>query len=143
HRRAPLRKQGHQRAPSQISRLAIGDRNTAPTSITHKLGRAQSQMRQVEVAPIGTRGGISVVHVFPADGDYVIKASMHYEPLGGIFGRYSMLTMNIGEQLEVSINGERVALLDVKPNMSETDQQGQNGLELRTDPIHIKAGPQR
>jgi len=100
-------------------------------------------MRQVDGAPIGTRGGISVVHLFPADGDYVIKASMHYEPLGGIFGRYSMLTMNIGEQLEVSINGERVALLDVKPNMSETDQQGQNGLELKTDPIHIKAGPQR
>src|SRR5437764_15316017 len=55
-----------------------------------------------------------------------------------------MQTTHIGEQLEVSMHGERVALLDVKPNMSETDQKtGQNGLELKTDPIHIKAGPQR
>ncbi|PYQ81621.1 MAG: hypothetical protein DMG03_19490 [Acidobacteria bacterium] len=141
---SPALLEGYLRAASQISRLAVGDRNASATSATYKIGRFGSQMRQVDGAPIGTRGGISVVHIFPADGDYVIKASMHYEPLGGIFGRYSMLTMNIGEQLEVSINGERVALLDVKPNMSETDQQtGQNGLELKTDPIHIKAGPQR
>ena len=141
---SPALLEGFLRAASQISRLAVGDRNASATSATYKIGRFGSQMRQVDGAPIGTRGGISVVHVFPADGDYVIKASMHYEPLGGIFGRYSMLTMNISEQLEVSINGERVALLDVRPNMSETDQQtGQNGLELKTDPIHIKAGPQR
>ena len=141
---SPALLEGYLRAASQISRLAIGDRNASATSVTYKIGRFGSQMRQVEGAPIGTRGGISVVHVFPADGDYVIKTSFHYEPLGGLFGRYSMLTMNISEQLEVSINGERVALLDIKPNMSETDQQtGQNGLELKTPPIHIKAGPQR
>ena len=44
-------------------------------------------MRHVEGAPIGTRGGISVVHIFPADGDYIFKAAMHYEPLGGLAGR--------------------------------------------------------
>src|SRR5262249_35937522 len=101
---------------------------------------------RVDGAPMGTRGGISVVHVFPADGEYVIKATMHYEPLGGLFGRYSMLTMNIPEQVDVSINGERVALLDVSPSMSETDfgqNKGQNGLEIRTPPLHINAGPQR
>jgi uncharacterized protein DUF1592/uncharacterized protein DUF1588/uncharacterized protein DUF1585/uncharacterized protein DUF1595 len=86
------------------------------------------------------------MHVFPADGDYVIKVSMHNEPLGGIYGRYSMLTMNIKEQVDVSVNGERVALLDVSPSMSETDfgqNGGANGLELKTPLIHIKAGPQR
>src|SRR5206468_12748938 len=58
--------------------------------------------------------------------------------------RYSMLTMDIKEQLDVSVNGERMALLDVRPNMSETDQEnGQNGLELKTPPVHLKAGPQR
>jgi hypothetical protein len=141
---SPALLEGYLRSASQISRLAVGDRNASPTSATYKIGRFGSQMRQIDGAPIGTRGGISVVHVFPADGDYVIKTSYHYEPLGGLFGRYSMLTMNIQEQLEVSVNGERVALLDIKPNMSETDQvNGQNGLELKTQPIHIKAGPQR
>src|SRR5258708_19214576 len=57
-----------------------------------------------------------------------------------------MLTMGITEQVDVSVDGERVALLDVSPGMSETDfgqNKGQNGLEIRTPPIHIKAGPKR
>jgi len=141
---SPALMEGYLRAASQISRLAVGDRNASPTSVTYKIGRFGGQMRRVDGAPIGTRGGLSVVHVFPADGEYVIKSSMHYEPLGGLFGRYSMLTMNISEQLEVSINGERAALLEVRPGLSETDQQtGLNGLELKTPPIYIKAGPQR
>src|SRR5882672_3306198 len=140
---SPTLMEGYLRAASQISRLAVGDRNASATSVTYKIGRTASQMRHVDGAPMGTRGGISVVHTFPADGDYVIKTSMHNEPLGGIFGRFTMLTMGISEQVEVSINGERVALLDVSPRMSETDQQnGQNGLELKTPPIHITAGPQ-
>ena len=141
---SPTLMEGYLRAASQISRLAVGDRNASPTSVTYKIGRTASQTRHVDGAPMGTRGGISVVHVFPADGDYVIKMSMHNEPLGGIFGRTTMLTMGISEQVEVSVNGERVALLDVSPRMSETDQQtGLNGLELKTPPIHISAGPQR
>src|SRR5437870_5358906 len=141
---SPTLMEGYLRAASQISRLAVGDRNASPTSVTYKIGRTASQTRHVDGAPMGTRGGISVVHVFPADGDYVIKMSMHNEPLGGIFGRTTMLTMGISEQVEVSVNGERVALLDVSPRMSETDQQnGLNGLELKTPPIHITAGSQR
>ena len=90
---------------------------------------------------MGTRGGISVVHTFPADGEYVIKMSMHNEPLGGIYGRTSMATMDIKEQIEVSVNGERAALLDLNTRMSETDPK--NSLEIKTPPIHITAGPQR
>jgi hypothetical protein len=141
---SPTLMEGYLRAASQISRLAVGDRNATASSATYKIGRTGSQMRQVEGAPMGTRGGISIVHVFPADGDYVVKVSMHNEPLGGIYGRYSMLTMNITEQIEVSVNGERAALLDLNPRMSETDQQnGFNGLEIKTPPIRISAGPQR
>ncbi len=143
---SPTLMEGYLRAASQISRLAVGDRNASATSVTYRIGRTASQMHHVDGTPMGTRGGTSVVHVFPADGDYVIKVSMHNEPLGGIYGRYSMLTMNIKEQVDVSVNGERVALLDVSPSMSETDfgqNNGANGLELKTPPIHIKAGPQR
>jgi mono/diheme cytochrome c family protein len=143
---SPTLMEGYLRAASQISRLAVGDRSASATSATYKIGRTASQMRHVDGTPIGTRGGTSVTHIFPADGEYVIKVSMHNEPLGGIYGRYSMLTMNIKEQVDVSINGERVALLDVSPSMSETDfgqNGGANGLELKTPPLHIKAGPQR
>jgi hypothetical protein len=138
---SPTLMESYLRAASQISRLAVGDRNASATSVTYKIGRTASQMRHVEGAPMGTRGGTSVVHVFPADGEYVVKMSMHNEPLGGIYGRTSMATMDIKEQVEVSINGERAALVDLNTRMSETDPK--NSLEIKTPPIHIQAGPQR
>jgi hypothetical protein len=129
------------RAASSISRLAIGDRGASATSVTYKIGRTLSQMRHVDGAPMGTRGGISVVHTFPADGEYTFKVSLHNEPLGGIYGRTTMATMDIKEQIEVSVNGERAALLDLNVRMSETDPK--NSLEIKTPPIHVPAGPQR
>ncbi|MGE5246253.1 MAG: DUF1592 domain-containing protein [Betaproteobacteria bacterium] len=138
---SPTLMEGYLRAASQISRLAVGDRSASPTSVTYKLGRTMSQMRHVDGAPMGTRGGISVEHVFPADGDYVFQVSLHYEPLGGLYGRTTMSTMGLDSHIDVSVNGERVALLTLNTRMSETDPR--NGLVLRTPPIHVKAGPQR
>jgi hypothetical protein len=138
---SPTLMESYLRAASQISRLAVGDRSASATSVTYKIGRTLSQMRHVDGAPMGTRGGVSVVHTFPADGDYVVKVSMHNEPLGGIYGRTTMATMDIKEQVEVSVNGERAALLDLNVRMSETDAK--NSLDIKTPPIHIAAGPQR
>ncbi len=138
---SPTLMESYLRAASSISRLAIGDRSASATSVTYKIGRTLSQMRHVDGAPMGTRGGISVVHTFPADGDYTVKVSLHNEPLGGIYGRTTMATMDIKEQVEVSVNGERAALLDLNVRMSETDPK--NSLEIKTPPIHIAAGPQR
>ena len=41
--------------------------------------------------------------MFPADGHYVFKASLHYEPLGGLFGSTSMSMLDMNEQIEVSV----------------------------------------
>ncbi|MFA5908015.1 MAG: DUF1592 domain-containing protein [Vicinamibacterales bacterium] len=138
---SPTLMDGYLRAASQISRLAVGDRNATATSTTYKIARAASQMRRVDGAPMGTRGGTSVVHTFPADGHYIFKTSLHYEPLGGLAGRNSMTAYGLTEQVEISVNGERVALFDLNTRMSETDPK--NGLELQTPPVHVKAGPQR
>ena len=62
---SPTLMEGYLRAASQISRLAVGDRNATATSTTYKLGRTMSQMRHVEGTPIGTRGGTAITHVFP------------------------------------------------------------------------------
>jgi hypothetical protein len=138
---SPALMEGYLRAASQISRLAVGDRNASAGSTTYKLGRTKSQMQHVEGAPVGTRGGISVVHIFPADGDYVFKMNLHNEPLGQIYGRSTMTAMNLKEKIEVSINGERVAVIDLNTRMSESDPS--NNLDPATPPIHVKAGPQR
>src|SRR5262245_10751046 len=127
--------EGYLRAASQISRLAVGDRNASPTSATWKVPRTASQMRHVEGAPLGTRGGLSVLHVFPADGEYLFKIMLHMGPTGDLFGGpYS------GEQIEVSIDGERVALMNINPRMNEQDA---NGLTMQTPTVNIKAGQHR
>jgi mono/diheme cytochrome c family protein len=127
--------EGYLRAASQISRLAVGDRNASASSTTWKVPRTASQMRHVEGAPLGTRGGMSVLHVFPADGEYLFKIMLHMGPTGDLFGGpYA------GEKIEVSIDGERVALMDINPRMNEQDP---NGMTMQTPKVHIKAGQHR
>lgn len=123
-------------AASEIARLAVGDPRASTTSATYKLPRLASQWDHVEGAPIGTRGGVSVVHTFPADGEYVFAVSLHAIPTGQLFGS----TAPFDEKVEVSINGQRVALLDVDRSMSQADP---NGMEMKTPPIQVRAGPQR
>ena len=67
--------------------------------------KTASQLSRVEGAPFGTRGGVSTPHNFPADGDYVFKVELHSNACGVLFGG-----PNEGEQVEISVDGERKAL---------------------------------
>jgi hypothetical protein len=127
--------EGYVRAASRIATLAIGDRTAKPTEATYRVPRTASQMQRVDGAPIGTRGGVSVVHIFPADGEYSFRMMLHSSGDGTLFGSTAR-----GEQLEVSINGVRAALVDINPRMSEADA---NGMNVYTPRVHVKAGPQR
>src|SRR3954467_3263 len=127
--------EGYLRAAGRISTLAGGDRRASPPEATFKVPRTQSQMKHIDGTPWGTRGGIALNYTFAADGEYTFRVMLHGTPTGQLFG--SVASRN--EQLEVSINGERVALLDIDYKISETDK---NGLNLVTPRIHIKAGPQ-
>jgi len=118
-------------AAGKISREAIGDPHASPTMSTYMIPRVISQTRHVEGAPFGTRGGVALVHTFPADGDYVFKVAFYTHQQGYLFGQ----TQAKGQQLEIAINGERVAVIDVNPKFKDTD-------DLRTPPVHIKAGQQ-
>jgi hypothetical protein len=131
---SPALMEGYLRAASKVAALAVGDTDSSASEATFKLPKTRSQLERAEGAPIGTRGGVSVVHTFPADGDYVFRMDMYAEPLGLLFGNTAR-----GEQIEVSINGSRVALFDIDPRMSEE----RTGLSIKTPPIHVKAGPQR
>lgn len=127
--------EGFLRAASQISRAAIGEPNADAREVTYKLPRTASQTTHVEGAPIGTRGGISVIHSFPADGEYVFKMQLHGTPTGFLFG-----TTAQGEQLEISVNGERVALLEIDPYVTESSP---GGLIVESQSVFVKAGPHR
>ena len=128
--------QGFLRAADHTSRLAVGDPKLSASEANYKLPRTASQLRRAEGAPFGTRGGVAIVHTFPADGDYIFKVQMHPTPVGALYG----MTAGDQEQIEISIDGERVALLKIDPFMHEADP---NGMNLETDAIAIKAGPRR
>ena len=123
-------------AASAISRLAVGDPHAAPTSATFNISRLAAQWDHVDGAPMGTRGGLSVVHNFPANGEYVFTVTLHVIPTGQLFGSASP----IDEKIEISVNGERVGLIDIDRGMSQADP---NGMDLKTPPIAVRAGPQR
>src|SRR6266540_2621431 len=131
---SPTLLQGYLRAASQISRMAVGDLDAAPSSKTWKVPRTASQMRHVEGAPMGTRGGLSVVHVFVADGEYVFKTMLHMDPTGDLYGAPQR-----GEQLEISIDGARAALMSVDPLMTEEG----GGVTMTSPSIHLTTGPHR
>ena len=131
---SPTLMEGYLRAASRIAMLAVGDPESTATQATFKLPKTASQMERVEGAPPGTRGGISAEHIFPADGEYVFSLDFFAEPLGLLFGN----TVT-GEQIEVSVDGARLAVFTIDPKMSEE----KTGLTLKTAPLSVKAGPHR
>ena len=132
---SPAMMEGYLRAADKVTALALGAPDVTATSATYAVSGTTSQLRRVEGAPFGTRGGVSVVHSFPADGEYEFTARLQAGANGGLIGRRAP-----DEQVEISINGERVALLGVDPRAQESRE---GGLDLKTPRIFVKAGPQR
>ena len=131
---SPTLLEGYLRAASRVTALAVGDPDSSASEATYSLPKTASQLARADGAPLGTRGGLSVIHTFPADGDYVFRLDFFAEPLGILFGNTAS-----GEQIEVSIDGERAALFDINPRMNEST----TGLSLKTSSVHVPAGPHR
>ena len=82
-------------AARKISRLAIGDPAMPVMVNIHRLDPEHPQDERVDELPFGTRGGIAVRSEFPVDGTYVVKVDV---------GAAN------GHELEITVDGERVAL---------------------------------
>jgi len=124
---SPTLMESYIRAGDAIARMAVGDRGISPRVETYRVPQTVTQKEHVEGTPLGTRGGIAVRHFFPADGEYTFgMAFYHYN--GKIFG-----SLQDSEQIEVAIDGQRVALVDVNLKMPATD-------ETRTKPVKVAAG---
>lgn len=116
-------------AAGKISRLAVGN-VTAPTQAVYDAPTDVVQTVHVEGLPFNTRGGMLVTHQFPANAEYVIKVS----PIAGYFK--NVLGGITGEQLEVTVDGERVKLFDWDKEIG-TGGVGKIG---ETPKIPIRAG---
>ena len=130
---SPTLMEGYIRAAGRISREAVGDTKALPLTTTYQIPRVLNQMHHIEGTPFGTRGGIAVIHDFPADGEYFFKLGFYYSPTGPLFG----LNQGKGQQIEIAVNGERVALLDINPAMKLAEDG------IKTPAIRINAGPRR
>jgi len=130
---SPALMEGYIRAAGKISREAVGDTTALPLTATYSIPRVASQMRHVDGTPFGTRGGMAVMHDFPADGEYTFRLGFYYVPEGPLFGQ----NQGKGQQIEIAVNGVRVALLDINPSMT----LAKDG--IKTPPVHLSAGPQR
>lgn len=126
-------------AAAKISRLATGNTNVQPASVTYKVRGDVSQDRHIEGLPLGTRGGIVIRHNFPVDGEYLFRFSLLKVNFGPQYGQSAK-----NEQLEMSLNGVRVLLLDLRSAPYYYIRGGAAGgaapaLEIR---LPVKAGPQ-
>ncbi len=143
-------------AAAKISRLAVGERDAAPAQVTYTVKGDLSQNRTLEGQPLGTRGGTSLTHNFPVDGEYVFRLALLKLSFGQVFGEGAE-----GEELEVTLNGQRVKLfkLDEVPMFFMRESPGSHPAKPQpTDPLeervkmtpdirlefrmHVKAGPQ-
>ena len=117
-------------AASEIARRAIGDRDAATASITYSnpASVSQHEWERAEGAPFGTRGGVSVLHAFPADGEYVFSMSF----MSGWGERF--------HDIDISVDGERVALVRYG---GDIDFQGRKGFPVQTEPVSVRAGEHR
>jgi mono/diheme cytochrome c family protein len=125
---SPALMEAYLSAAGKISRLAIGDAS-APTQAVFDVPSDTAQNHHVEGLPFGTRGGMLIKYQFSADGDYTFKVK-------GVTGYFQRVLGGIkGEQLEVTVDGERVKLFDWDKEIANTTGNGR-----ATPRIPIKAG---
>ncbi len=108
-------------AATKISRLAVGDPLTTPSTATYRAPADTPASKHVDGLPLGTQGGMLVQHYFPLDGEYTIKVRSRSGGIG-VGGAGAS-----GERLEVVLNGERLQLV----NGTSADLK-----------VSVKAGPQ-
>lgn len=108
-------------AAEKISRLAVGDAGISPSTATYRVPSDLSQADHIEGLPLGTRGGTLIHHNFPLDADYGIKVRAR----GGAIGLGAVGFQ--GDQLEVTLDGERLKLVDAVATLDLS--------------VKVKAGP--
>ncbi len=126
---SPTLLESYLNAAGAISRMAVGDRSapTIDTTYTNPSYLSQHPWNHVEGTPYGTRGGMAVDHVFPADAEYEFQLTF-------TSGENARL-----EDVDISVDGERVALVNYELGSIEgADGRGQ--APMRTERIFVRAG---
>jgi hypothetical protein len=103
---SPALMQAYVTAAAKISRLAVGDPTISADITTYVAPRGMSQAEHRENLPLGTRGGLTVQHIFPLDAEYEFRVG---RAGGGLFG---LPPVGTDDSVEITLNGERIRVLD-------------------------------
>ena len=138
----------------QVTRLATGLAPLSPSVSTHEIPVYMSQdWRQTEDMPFGSRGGISVSHNFPVDGEYQFKVDLetNYQDYVKGLGWAQLLEVRLdGRLLERFTVGGEAPGIPTPLSFSGTGEPGSidweqymlyratEGLEVRAP---VQAGP--
>lgn len=129
-------------AAAKISQIVVGDPNILPTVQTYEMRPTYIQSgRTTEKQPFGTRGGNTINHYFPLDGEYHLKirlARTHANQIIGLFEPHD---------IEVRFDRQRIAEYTVGGDgiinpwaavmfASEYEQTADDHLELRLQAIN-------
>jgi mono/diheme cytochrome c family protein len=125
---SPTLLEAYTTAATRVARMAVGFWKT-PTESTFLAAGDTSQNQHVEGLPFGTRGGMLVRHVFPADGEY--KFSIQNFGIGSFIP---------GEQLELIIDGERAHVFKYQGVGLTQGMAGDEGDGVLEVTIPVKAG---
>jgi len=106
---SPLLLERYLSAAAKISRLAIGDTSLPVAYETYEVPKGLVQLNRMnEGMPFGSRGGLSVRHHFPVDGEYEFSVRL-------ATGRYDqILGLERDRQLDLRLDDQRVDLFTIE-----------------------------
>jgi mono/diheme cytochrome c family protein len=102
---SPLLLERYLTAALRVSELAVGDATAEPGTVTYSVSTVVTQKGHVEGLPLGTRGGLRVMHPFPADGEYVLSGRLLRTVAEGYVGVEGQETPH---QFIITLDGEQV-----------------------------------
>jgi mono/diheme cytochrome c family protein len=94
-------------AARAVSMLAVGEEAPPPEVATYEAPSLATQYRHVEGLPLGTRGGFSVEHYFPAAGEYTFNIEIASQE-GSLQRSYPQWWLQSEHQFILTIDGEEV-----------------------------------
>ncbi len=125
----------------KISSLAVASPKITPSLETFRVRGDLSQHDHVPGLPIGTRGGITIHHYFPVDGEYVISPRLYRETVNIVRG------LELEHDLEVTLDGQRLVLArfggpkDEQANYLQPSLAGDEMEKRFQKRLKISAGP--
>jgi mono/diheme cytochrome c family protein len=126
-----------------VSTRAIGNPSPRPGSATYRPPKGTEQGVHVDGLPLGTRGGLQVEHLFPADGEYKLN-------VGGLATAGYVRGMEYRHTLVATIDGAKVfeAQIGGEEDLKAIDQKqaaavaAVNG-RFQNIPVKVTAGPHK